>query len=523
MVDFRFKIPDAQSYTASIYTHCTLDKIQQIEEVLSQCGELEMFKTSCFGNFLRFPQEMHFLSQLVHAVLAREIIVDDADESEMWFRIGNSNARFSKKEFCLVTGLSFGRLSDIINEEYKPVVGGIHERYFNLESEISKNTLWDKFKKGYFDKKEDAVKISLIAFVEYILWGADSRKNVTLWLFNLVEDLNEFNKFAWGKFFYQMTLYYLKKAARGPSPGKTVSRYNIYGFPWAFQIWVLEAIPCMDKFFGVKSSSEQHPRFLNWEKTKTTTAARIASFFLQEFNVLPSLEPSPDEMQQPYWQHIEDDINEGPQYTPPDYNFDKALKARREESENPITNKKRGRHTKTQSTTVPTHAKKKAKASHQSLSQAPVASVSCECGRTIQQEQTVQTKAKFHYTSVQALDASTSLFERGQTGPELKTASTSKRSKSQKLHKIIQELPGIIDALIQKNLAEFFRDRVPMPATTLPSCMHDKSEALEQVHTRTGTDTGNASTTEEESSLDTSRNQKALETETIDHVETNER
>ncbi|XWS42594.1 hypothetical protein CRYUN_Cryun16bG0027300 [Craigia yunnanensis] len=62
----------------------------------------------------------------------------------------------------------------------------------------------------------------------------------------------------------------------------------------------------------------------------------------------------------------------------------------------------------------------------------------------------------------------------------------------------------------------------PLPGSMYPSCTDAKSEALVQVHTRTGIDTGNASTTEEESSQDVSRKQKPLETETTAHVQTND-
>ena len=41
---------------------------------------------------------MTFASQLVHAVLAREIIVDGARQCEIMFGIGNDMARFSKQE-----------------------------------------------------------------------------------------------------------------------------------------------------------------------------------------------------------------------------------------------------------------------------------------------------------------------------------------------------------------------------------------------------------------------------------------
>lgn len=92
----------------------------------------------------------------------------------------NSIFLFSNQEFCLVPGLSFGRLSNIINENYKPDVGGIHERFFNLEIHYMGSLKRD------VDKKEDSVKISLIAFVEHILYGA--------WI---VGKMSHYGRFIW--------------------------------------------------------------------------------------------------------------------------------------------------------------------------------------------------------------------------------------------------------------------------------------------------------------------------------------
>ena len=39
-------------------------------------------------------------------------------------------ARFSKREFCLVTSLKYDCLSNVINKEYEAIDGGIHGIYF---------------------------------------------------------------------------------------------------------------------------------------------------------------------------------------------------------------------------------------------------------------------------------------------------------------------------------------------------------------------------------------------------------
>ena len=86
-----------------------------------------------------------------------------------------------------------------------------------------------------FSLREDPLKMTLVLFVERFLFGANYRKTVSLWLFSLAEDMEQFNSFPWGKFVFQMTLHYLNNA---PShrPGKDTIRWHFYGFPIILQV-----------------------------------------------------------------------------------------------------------------------------------------------------------------------------------------------------------------------------------------------------------------------------------------------
>ena len=43
----------------------------------------------------------------------KEIVVEGVDQYEIWFGIDQRKVRFSKKKFCLVTGMKFEGLSSI--------------------------------------------------------------------------------------------------------------------------------------------------------------------------------------------------------------------------------------------------------------------------------------------------------------------------------------------------------------------------------------------------------------------------
>ncbi|KAK1569288.1 hypothetical protein Q3G72_034988 [Acer saccharum] len=90
-----------------------LKNIATIEDILRLEGKHNEFMTSCFKHFSGFPTNWLFSAQIVHNLLLREITVDGATENELFVSIGGKKARFGQREFCMVTGLRFGELSDI--------------------------------------------------------------------------------------------------------------------------------------------------------------------------------------------------------------------------------------------------------------------------------------------------------------------------------------------------------------------------------------------------------------------------
>ena len=94
-------------------------------------------------------------------------------------------------------------------------------RYW-LNAKVDVTTLHNPLCKqgARFDHREDPLKIALVLFVERFLFSAAYRKIVSLWLFTLAEDLEQFNNFSWGKFVFQMTFHYFNNAICSSKPGK---------------------------------------------------------------------------------------------------------------------------------------------------------------------------------------------------------------------------------------------------------------------------------------------------------------
>ncbi|KAL5768286.1 hypothetical protein ACOSP7_014842 [Xanthoceras sorbifolium] len=104
------------------------------------------------------------------------------------------------------------------------------------------------------------------------LLGKDLRKNVEYWAMNLVDNLDEFNRFLCGSFVYSRTFKSLSTCCKGRDrrfkerakndPTHTVEKYNLYEFVYTFQVWAIEAIPLYSKMSYTTRVSRTVPHIL---------------------------------------------------------------------------------------------------------------------------------------------------------------------------------------------------------------------------------------------------------------------
>ncbi|KAK2644740.1 hypothetical protein Ddye_019935 [Dipteronia dyeriana] len=227
---------------------------------------------SCFKQFGQFPTNWLFSAQIVHSLLLREIQIDGASENELWFSVGGKKARFGQREFCLVTGLRFGKIYEIVNTPYVANENGIHKRYLPDEEaeDLKLSTVYDRFIASNFLKADDLLKIALFLIANNVLFGQPFDKKVTPWLFNLFDDLEAFNGFAWGHYVFKMMLHYLSHGfrSRNSKKGYGKVRYRLYGFPWAVEADVKEVLEATDDeaqadyWVGVDYNMTEGPQFI---------------------------------------------------------------------------------------------------------------------------------------------------------------------------------------------------------------------------------------------------------------------
>ncbi|KAI9156833.1 hypothetical protein LWI28_012845 [Acer negundo] len=110
----------------------------------------------------------------------------------MRFLLGKHLIRFSKVEFCLITGLKFEVIPD--RAMYDMVENGILELCFqgkDIEFELLRAVL----QIGIFVEQYDAVKLCLLFMLNWILMEVEEQDKVPVWRWRLVEDLDAFDAF----------------------------------------------------------------------------------------------------------------------------------------------------------------------------------------------------------------------------------------------------------------------------------------------------------------------------------------
>ena len=245
------KTPEEERYSGKITRHDHFDDLTDIDNALSrvpehfQAEDRRRYTESCFGHFLSMHRQMTFSAGIVHRLLIRELH-HDGPEDEMRFLLGRHSVRFSKVEFCLITGLKFGELPD--TSTYNMVQNGIHQRYFEGRDDIEYGELRAVLRIGVFHEQYDAVKLCLLYMLNWILMGLDERQKVPIWQFRLVEDLDAFDAFPWGAHVFRQSISWFKHALddrrrrfeqrlrRKGADQHKVETYNIYGLTHALLV-----------------------------------------------------------------------------------------------------------------------------------------------------------------------------------------------------------------------------------------------------------------------------------------------
>ncbi|RXI01240.1 hypothetical protein DVH24_001474 [Malus domestica] len=174
-------------------------------------AHLAKFKDSCFGHL-----EMGNLHELSICKVANQGV---KDLEGLTYLIGCEVTRFTKKDFCLITGLRCDEPYDLkkfgfVGENSKgkgkgKVVKGKGKVKTAPKKAMKKVSMTCVELETVFkqcEDEDDALKIRLVYFTKGVLIRAKSNVSMNLKYLDLVEDMDRFNTYSWG---YRTTFVFL--------------------------------------------------------------------------------------------------------------------------------------------------------------------------------------------------------------------------------------------------------------------------------------------------------------------------
>ncbi|KAL3645719.1 hypothetical protein CASFOL_010899 [Castilleja foliolosa] len=321
-VEWTWKREGSQILKSKIYYYSKRTIVKDISKGLKLISEelYQEFINSCFGFLMRFNTQGSCFPTALNHLFTHEVLKADASPDELWYRVGGRFIRFSRYEYALVTGLSFGPTTFEPSSHHVPPATGIFRRHYRGKR-LKMDTLLHDFTDGVFrESPDDTLKVAKLLIVYFLLFGLDERWTyIDEWAWALIEDTDQWETFTWGKYTYEILLRHLQRVT---TEEKDVPSYRVCGFVWAFWIWAFEAIPELGKACGVRTSYDVLPRCLRWEFRKMAQLD-IDGFYDREMKVQSTLEPSAKEQRQPYWEHIHDNLQPVACYVHQDNPFNK--------------------------------------------------------------------------------------------------------------------------------------------------------------------------------------------------------
>ncbi|MCL7038888.1 hypothetical protein MKW94_010041, partial [Papaver nudicaule] len=302
--------------------------LQQIKGGLND-EYLEIFKKTSIGHLLDL-EDPKLSGAVVNSLLRRvlEPLVGD-DPDSIYLRIGGKVVKYGMRESALMTGLSF-KGSDVIRHRAE---SELINKYFPGQKCIKLEQLSKKF--DSVEQSMGKVKLGLVLLVQGVLMGAEYVKDVKPAYFHMVENIKKFNEFPWGKLCHRRMLRCFRTVVSGKNEVEQIrksktnpkrkaaiagnksfkSAYNLYGFPYAFQVWAFESIPLLRRSFASRSNSKQLPRMLHYScnsvRPESTAVENILTS--KKIEVLACTKPTEGEMASNYMGSVflmSDDLSE---------------------------------------------------------------------------------------------------------------------------------------------------------------------------------------------------------------------
>ncbi|KAH6815332.1 hypothetical protein C2S51_020152 [Perilla frutescens var. frutescens] len=239
-------------------------------------------KGSCFGHLFQ-QQEFICQGQLLGTLL-KKLQRHSLGRMRLSFKINSDIVEFGPKEFAVMTGLR------LAGDTETPSTSAFYSEVFKNKKPLYFVDIEKKLEAAHKAGQagaETSYKLALLLVVYGILLAKDrTSKGVTLEYMHVVDDVQRFNNFPWGKVTYEFLIKSMEQARSCLARAKRKDgrrAIDVYGFLYPVQAWLYEIMPSIANRYALSVGAEGDvfPRMLRWcvPKNMTTIYDEVRPFF----------------------------------------------------------------------------------------------------------------------------------------------------------------------------------------------------------------------------------------------------
>nr|KAJ0216813.1 hypothetical protein LSAT_V11C300108090 [Lactuca sativa] len=201
---------------------------------------------------------------LVHMMMLHEVRSQQIFEmGRFLFDIEGIQLDFGETEYILICGLKVGPYVDLLHDGKIQSNSNLRARLFPdiYDARLRLKDLEDLIMSPNYLALQDDDVVMLIHLVFMLkgLHGRDVKMGIPIAVYNLADNIDDWNMFAWGTYFWKYTLRTMRgmfkkiedfRVLKQANPeSKKVHKYTIPGFMLPFKIWILDTFPKATKFY----------------------------------------------------------------------------------------------------------------------------------------------------------------------------------------------------------------------------------------------------------------------------------
>nr|VDD11829.1 unnamed protein product [Brassica rapa] len=201
-----------------------------LSHVLHGSDEFEIIRNSCFGRLFDIPARQSPVShKLLHSLLSRQIL--PLQEYTLWPVVGGSPFRFSLAEFHTVTGLPCGPFpADYETPSFNirnPAKDPLWRKLLGPDSHITIADIGHMLETDQTIPKDKRLRLALIMIVDGVLIAHKQVAKPTLRYVRMVDNLEDFLNFPWGRESFLKTITCMKPPTDAENPVAALAQLSV--------------------------------------------------------------------------------------------------------------------------------------------------------------------------------------------------------------------------------------------------------------------------------------------------------